>query len=70
MDRFVPRDDGSPVTVSEAWQSMDCFVPRNERLCHGEERSDAAIHLVFTQLYRMDTSVRVQDGMIQPCNKS
>ena len=30
MDRFIPSDDGSPVTASEARQSMDCFVPRND----------------------------------------
>ena len=30
MDRFVPRDDGFPVTASAARQSMDRFVPRDD----------------------------------------
>jgi hypothetical protein len=65
MDRFVPRDDGSTVTACKVRQSMDCFVPRNDigqlllawqwpLFCHGEERSDAAIHVSFTKLYRLD----------------
>jgi hypothetical protein len=37
MDRFVPRDDGSNVIASEARQSMDCFVPRNDGVGGGDD---------------------------------
>jgi len=37
MDRFVPRDDGSNVIASEARQSMDCFVPRDDLVSGGDD---------------------------------
>ncbi len=33
---------------------------------HGEERSDVAIHVVFTKLYQADTCDPTQQEMIKP----
>ena len=63
---LLPAKYGSPWIASYlAMTSVYCFVACNDTnqlrlaspwplFCQGEERSDAAIHVSFTKLYRLD----------------
>jgi len=63
-DRFVPRDDGILGALSR-WRRFTCSS-RRPTFRHGEERSDVAIHVVFTKLYQAYTCDQTQQEMIKP----